>query len=53
MNEKFKPSELAQRLQKGLDKAYNLLLEKAKKNDEVLVIAKEDKVTYIKARDIK
>jgi hypothetical protein len=48
INDKNRNEILAQKILEGLDKAYQRLLETKKRNNEELVILKDDKIVRIK-----
>ena len=44
--------ELSEKVLKGFRMAYKKLIEKAKRDDETLVIVRDGKIVHVKARDL-
>lgn len=53
MDDKSKYSDFSNKIMEGVRLAISRLVEKAKANDEELVIVKDGKLVHIKARSLK
>jgi GTP cyclohydrolase I len=50
--DKDRYEELVEKIMEGLDKTYQKLLETAKRNNEELVILKDNKIVRVKPQDL-